>query len=144
MATYKAEFLSHYYARPAAAAAGLRARPDPLGARLAVARAAARQPAAAARAVCAVGKRLAGVAPRAHAAARSRRRRSRDWFARAAEPPAARRTPRVMLWPDTFNDHFHPEVAIAAAEVLEAAGFEVVRAAARRCAAGGRSTTTGC
>jgi Fe-S oxidoreductase len=32
----------------------------------------------------------------------------------------------VLLWPDTFNDHFHPEVAIAATEVLEHAGFHVV------------------
>jgi Fe-S oxidoreductase len=32
----------------------------------------------------------------------------------------------VLLWADTFNNHFHPEVAIAAVEVLEAAGFEVV------------------
>jgi Fe-S oxidoreductase len=29
------------------------------------------------------------------------------------------------LWPDTFNNHFHPEVAIAAVQTLEAAGFEV-------------------
>jgi len=32
----------------------------------------------------------------------------------------------VILWPDTFNDHFHPETAIAAVEVLEAAGCTVV------------------
>ncbi|MBV9417023.1 MAG: (Fe-S)-binding protein, partial [Solirubrobacterales bacterium] len=32
----------------------------------------------------------------------------------------------MVLWPDTFNDHFHPEVAIAPVDVLEAAGFEVV------------------
>jgi Fe-S oxidoreductase len=32
----------------------------------------------------------------------------------------------VVLWPDTFNDHFHPDVAMAAAEVLEALGFRVV------------------
>jgi len=31
----------------------------------------------------------------------------------------------VLLWPDTFNNHFHPETAIAATEVLEAAGFTV-------------------
>lgn len=30
-----------------------------------------------------------------------------------------------MLWPDTFNNHFHPETAVAAVEVLEAAGFQV-------------------
>jgi Fe-S oxidoreductase len=31
----------------------------------------------------------------------------------------------VLLWPDTFNNHFHPETALAAADVLEAAGFRV-------------------
>jgi Fe-S oxidoreductase len=31
----------------------------------------------------------------------------------------------VLLWPDTFNNHFHPETAKAALEVLEAAGFNV-------------------
>ena len=33
--------------------------------------------------------------------------------------------PPVILWPDTFNNYFHPEVAKAAVEVLEAAGFQV-------------------
>jgi FAD/FMN-containing dehydrogenase/Fe-S oxidoreductase len=33
---------------------------------------------------------------------------------------------RVMLWPDTFNNHFFPETAASALEVLEDAGFEVV------------------
>jgi len=31
----------------------------------------------------------------------------------------------VLLWPDTFNNYFHPALAIAAVEVLEAAGFRV-------------------
>ena len=34
-----------------------------------------------------------------------------------------RRSTRVLLWPDTFNNHFHPETAIAAVHVLERAGF---------------------
>ena len=33
--------------------------------------------------------------------------------------------PPVMLWPDTFNNYFHPETAMAASNVLEAAGFTV-------------------
>lgn len=33
--------------------------------------------------------------------------------------------PRVLLWPDTFNNFFRPQTAIAATQVLEAAGFEV-------------------
>jgi Fe-S oxidoreductase len=32
---------------------------------------------------------------------------------------------RVLLWPDTFNDNFHPDTAMAAVEVLEAAGCAV-------------------
>ena len=32
---------------------------------------------------------------------------------------------RVILWPDTFNNHFHPQTALAAVEVLEKAGFKV-------------------
>jgi FAD/FMN-containing dehydrogenase/Fe-S oxidoreductase len=33
---------------------------------------------------------------------------------------------RVMLWPDTFNNFFRPGTAMAAARLLEAAGYEVV------------------
>jgi len=33
--------------------------------------------------------------------------------------------PPVLLWPDTFNNHFHPATARAAVEVLEAAGYQV-------------------
>src|SRR4029079_4120839 len=32
----------------------------------------------------------------------------------------------VILWADTFNNHFHPEVAKAAVEVLEHAGCRVI------------------
>jgi Fe-S oxidoreductase len=31
-----------------------------------------------------------------------------------------------MLWTDTFNNYFHPEVAVAAVEVLERAGYRVL------------------
>jgi Fe-S oxidoreductase len=33
--------------------------------------------------------------------------------------------PSVVLWPDTFNNHFFPETAQAAVEVLESAGYSV-------------------
>lgn len=33
--------------------------------------------------------------------------------------------PRVMLWPDTLSNYFHPNVARAAVEVLEHAGYQV-------------------
>jgi Fe-S oxidoreductase len=39
----------------------------------------------------------------------------------------------VLLWPDTFNDHFHPETALAAVEALEAAGFDVAVSRERLC-----------
>ncbi|HEV2134434.1 MAG TPA: FAD-binding and (Fe-S)-binding domain-containing protein [Terracidiphilus sp.] len=34
--------------------------------------------------------------------------------------------PQVLLWPDTFNNHFHTEVGVACVESLEAAGFQVL------------------
>src|SRR6185436_11317436 len=40
---------------------------------------------------------------------------------------------KVLLWPDTFNNHFHPGTASAAAEVLEAARFEVIIPRKRLC-----------
>jgi Fe-S oxidoreductase len=124
MATYKAEFLSHYYAgrlRPRQAyALGLirweaqLASHAPRLANLLT----QRQPFAA------LGKRLAGIAPERDMPPFARMTFKR-WFGDHAGHSSAARG-RVLLWPDTFNDHFHPEVAIAATEVLESAGFEVV------------------
>jgi FAD/FMN-containing dehydrogenase/Fe-S oxidoreductase len=54
------------------------------------------------------------------------------WFQRRG----ARRNvdaPPVLLWPDTFNNHFHPETAKAAVEVLESAGFQVIVPKAHLC-----------
>ncbi|MGE5212261.1 MAG: FAD-binding and (Fe-S)-binding domain-containing protein [Nitrospirota bacterium] len=45
------------------------------------------------------------------------------WFAR--RPMYNRNKQRVILWPDTFNNYFHPATAKAAVEVLESAGFQV-------------------
>lgn len=49
----------------------------------------------------------------------------KEWFARrtGAPPPSG---PRVILWADTFNNHFHPHTAVAAVHALERAGFHVV------------------
>jgi Fe-S oxidoreductase len=47
-----------------------------------------------------------------------------DWFAERGERNAG--APRVLLWPDTFTNHFHTEVGVAAVEALEAAGCQVV------------------
>src|SRR5260221_12472049 len=40
---------------------------------------------------------------------------------------------RVLLWPDTFNNHFKPETAMAAVDVLEAAGYHVTIPRKRLC-----------
>ncbi len=47
----------------------------------------------------------------------------RSWLNRRRR----RRTegPKVILWADTFNNHFHPTTAQAAVEVLEHCGFQV-------------------
>jgi len=56
----------------------------------------------------------------------------------AIEPPlsagasAPEGTP-VLLWPDTFNNYFRPDTAKAAVEVLEAAGFQVIVPKANLC-----------
>jgi FAD/FMN-containing dehydrogenase/Fe-S oxidoreductase len=41
--------------------------------------------------------------------------------------------PPVLLWPDTFNNYFHPATAKAAVEVLEAAGYHVLLPRANLC-----------
>jgi Fe-S oxidoreductase len=41
--------------------------------------------------------------------------------------------PQVMLWPDTFNNHFHPRIAKSAVEVLEHAGYQVTIPEASLC-----------
>jgi Fe-S oxidoreductase len=55
----------------------------------------------------------------------------KEWFFR--RPPKNHGKPRVILWPDTFNNHFHPETARAAVEVLEHAGFQVTVPRAHLC-----------
>ncbi|HEX5258751.1 MAG TPA: FAD-binding and (Fe-S)-binding domain-containing protein [Sphingomicrobium sp.] len=46
----------------------------------------------------------------------------RSWFRERAKGMGG---DRVLLWPDTFNDNFRPETLIAATQLLERAGFEV-------------------
>jgi len=49
----------------------------------------------------------------------------RSWFVKRKTKPA-KSLQKVLLWPDTFNNYFHPETAIAAVNVLEAGGFEIL------------------
>ena len=47
----------------------------------------------------------------------------RSWFSR--RPQSGGRARQVLLWPDTFNNYFLPQTAEAAVEVLGRAGFDV-------------------
>src|SRR5205823_5055772 len=122
MATYKAEFLSHYYAgrvRPLHAYA--------FGLIMYWARLAAGAPKLAnfftqRPGLSHLAKAVIGVAPQRRLPAFARQT-FQAWY--RDHPRAQKGSSEVLLWPDTFNNHFHPETAIAALEVLEAAGFEV-------------------
>lgn len=46
----------------------------------------------------------------------------RSWHRRHARRTGGQ---RVILWPDTFNNYFRPDTAIAATQLLEQLGFEV-------------------
>jgi FAD/FMN-containing dehydrogenase/Fe-S oxidoreductase len=124
MATYKAEFLSHYYER----------RVRPLGAYTMGwihlwARVASLMPDLA-NLLAPLGKRFLGIAPQREMPRFARqtfakrfgvRRQSRR-FESGSSAAALR---HVLLWPDTFNNYFHPDTAVAAQEFLESAGYEV-------------------
>jgi FAD/FMN-containing dehydrogenase/Fe-S oxidoreductase len=139
MATYKAEFLAHHYQgrlRPRTAYT--------VGLVHWTARLAARAPrlvngVAGAPLLGGLAKRLAGVAPErdlpavaAETFTRWFRRREGTTGSRSPSRPGAPssssgppgRRP-VLLFPDTFTDHFHPAAGRAAVRVLEAAGFAV-------------------
>jgi len=57
--------------------------------------------------------------------ARSRRGASPE-ASNSTASAASTKKRTVLLWPDTFTNYFHPEIGRAALEVLEEAGFQVV------------------
>jgi Fe-S oxidoreductase len=130
MATYKAEFMSHYYAnkrRPVQAhSIGMIHRSAPLASRVP-------------RLVNFFGSApvIGNIVKDAAGIARERRlpkfatRTFVQWFRHRA--PQTQGRPKILLWPDTFNNYFHPETAIAAVKVLEAAGFQVTLPDRRLC-----------
>jgi len=69
-----------------------------------------------------VAKALAGIAPERQIPAFAPQT-FKQWFHQRG--PRNEGRPRVILWPDTFNNYFHPEVARAAVEVLEAVGYAI-------------------
>ncbi|MFM0256394.1 FAD-binding and (Fe-S)-binding domain-containing protein [Paraburkholderia sediminicola] len=134
MASYKAEFLSHYYET------NRRPRQALFMGRIGEwAPWAARFPRltnfmTSAPGLSSFGKWLAGVA----------QTRELPRFADATYRQIARRSPqtardarddvkKVILWVDTFNDHFTPEIAQAAADVLKQLGWHVVLPKNRLC-----------
>src|SRR5438034_1244921 len=123
VATYKAEFLSHYYQ------GRLRPRGAPVFAYIDVwAWIASHFPAVANFATQLpvlrdVAKVVAGM-PQQRRIPAFASQTFRAWFAQ--RQPRNRDTPPVLLWPDTFNNYFHPVAAQAAVDVLEAAGFRIL------------------
>jgi Fe-S oxidoreductase len=120
MATYKSEFLYHHYkhrARPRAAwSMGLIHRWARLLAPVWWAPNLATQTPVFGR----LSRAAAGIAPQRPVPAFAAKTFRRSWTA-----PPDRGRPPVVLWTDSFNNHFTPEPLFAAAEVLDAAGYAV-------------------
>src|SRR5581483_6837406 len=122
MATYKAEFLSRYYEG--------RLRPRhaySMGLIYWWARLASLLPGVAnfftqTPVLRDIAKLLGGVA-RQRQMPRFASKTFKQWF--RERPVRNQGMPRVILWPDTFNNHFYPQVAQAAVEVIEGAGYQV-------------------
>ena len=125
VATYKAEFLSHYYegrVRPRSAYA--------FGNIHVLARLASYAPGLANLTTQLpflrdISKLVAGI-PKERAFPAFAPETFKSWFHRRRNLVRSPDGPPVILWPDTFNNHFHPETAKAAVDVLEAAGFQVI------------------
>ena len=123
MASYKAEFLAQFYEtarRPLQAhTIGQIARWARIGALMpGVTNFFTQTPG-----LCALAKSVAGISHR-RAIPRFAGQTFVEWFRR--RPSKNEGKPKVLLWPDTFNNHFHPETAQAAVEVLEHADFHVI------------------
>ncbi len=126
MATYKAEFLAHHYAhrlRPRSAYA--------FGLIFYWARLASHMPRLVnwithTPGLRTVAKWVAGMAPEREIPPFADEPFTRWFRRRQAQTVPVPGRPQVLLWPDTFNNYFHPETAKAAVQVLEAAGHTVV------------------
>ncbi|MFB9838781.1 FAD-binding and (Fe-S)-binding domain-containing protein [Actinoallomurus acaciae] len=125
MATYKSEFLHHHYRRRLRPMAHYSMGWLPVWLRLARGPLrAASSPGRLPRALAGLGKRLGGVAPERDLPAPAKQSFTR-WFRRHHRAPGGDRK-QVLLWPDTFTNHFTPSAARAAVRVLEDAGYEVL------------------
>jgi FAD/FMN-containing dehydrogenase/Fe-S oxidoreductase len=130
VATYKSEFLSHYYEgrwRPRSAYA--------FGKIDVWARLASHMPglinlSTQLPLLRDVSKLVAGI-PKERSIPAFAPQTFRQWFRR--RQPVNRELSLVLLWPDTFNNYFLPDTAKAAVEVLESAGYRVVLPKAKLC-----------
>ncbi len=139
MATYKAEFLSHYYekhSRPRQAwSMGRIGEWAPLAARFPrLSNFFTQSPifAPIVKSACGIaqGRSMPGFARQTF------RAQFNDLHLRRRIPAQARSVRRgepVILWADTFSNYFRPETALAAVEVLEAAGCRVSLPPERLC-----------
>ncbi|HKE30130.1 MAG TPA: FAD-linked oxidase C-terminal domain-containing protein, partial [Candidatus Angelobacter sp.] len=123
MATYKAEFLAHYYEdrrRPRSAYA--------MGLIYWWSRAAALAPRLVnfftqAPGISLLARLLGGVSQHRRIPKFAPQTFKRWFFQRGLQNGSK---PQVILWADTFSNHFHPNIAKAAVEVLEHAGYQVI------------------
>jgi Fe-S oxidoreductase len=130
VATLKAEFLAHYYRgrlRPRVAYT--------IGGIYRWARLASHMPrlanaVAQSRGLGRLLKKIGGLTPERSVPAFAEQT-FRQWW--SSRPPRNEGREPVILWNDTFNNFFTPEVAIAAVECLEDAGFAVSIPAASLC-----------
>ncbi|MEM5292120.1 FAD-binding and (Fe-S)-binding domain-containing protein [Paraburkholderia sabiae] len=136
MASYKAEFLSHYYEnhrRPRQAMfMGRIGQWAPVASRF---------PSLtnfliSSRPLARISKWVAGLAPQRRLpvfAAKAFRRIAKERPTQTRIASTSKPLGKVILWVDTFNDHFSPDVATAAFEVLSCIGYEVVLPRKRLC-----------
>ncbi|WP_080413846.1 FAD-binding and (Fe-S)-binding domain-containing protein [Burkholderia ubonensis] len=135
MASYKAEFMSHYYEthrRPRQAMfMGRIGQWAPLASRFPRLTNFMTSTPPLAR----IGKWLAGIAPQralpAFAPRPFRAIAKRQGIGQRTNAAPARN--KVILWVDTFNEHFSPDIAAAAVDVLSALGYDVTLPKKRLC-----------
>ena len=123
LATYKAEFLSHYHERHRR-----RLSDFAFGYVDRWARMASRTPTLSnlvqLPVIDGIVKSILGIAAQ-RALPRFAPHSFRSWFAARPRSVVSNASSRILLWPDTFNNYFLPQTAQAAVEVLEASGVAV-------------------
>ena len=134
MATYKAEFLAHHYRNRLRPLAHYSMGWLPLWSAVASVAPTLVNKVAHAPGITSVAKKVAGVAQQREIPYFASQT-LQDWFVRRPDNERLGDGGRgtVLLWPDTFNNHFHPSVGRAAVEVIEQAGWAVTMPERRLC-----------